>query len=154
MNKKPSRRKTAKPFARIDRWHRHFLYVSFGENIVIDSIVDQRDWVRTRHTYYKMCELFLDRRKNIARSPHALMLLSELRRDARRTQVADVRCMYVLYIRDANKFSISNVLCFSKLRCQMSPPCGEIFPMWLYHQVPSNDNSDKNIFAEIWLFNR
>lgn len=67
-----------KRFGRVDRWWSLFS-ICFSShmqyNIDIDSIVDQRDWVGTRRTYYKMRDLFLDRRKNIARSPHAPMLL-------------------------------------------------------------------------------
>lgn len=82
-------------------------------------MVDQQDWVGTRHTYYKMRELFLDRRKNIARSPHAPMLLSDAtRRDAKRRDVASGvgdACIYVLargrafHFKQLYKFSASDV---------------------------------------------
>lgn len=143
----------------VDRWRRSSFSIRFSrrEYRYRYSIVDQRDWVRTRRTYYKMRELFLDWRKNIARSPHAPMLLSELRRDdrRRRTQVvADVRCMYVCTWCEQVLY-FKRFCAFSKLRHQTSPPRGEISPMWLYHQVSSDGNSEKHAtFAEVWLFDR
>lgn len=95
----------------------HFLDVTSRQNLRynIDIEFDRRDWVRTRRTYYKMRELFLDPRKNIARSPHALMLLPD----------AAVRA------RDAGEFLYfeKSFLRFREaVAREMPPPCGRALP--------------------------
>lgn len=58
------------------------------------TIDDRRGSVSPRRSYYKMCELFLAGRKNIARSPHAPVLLP----------VRRVRLLRELHVRKARSF--------------------------------------------------
>lgn len=106
-------------------------------NIDINSIVDQRDWVRTRRTYYKMRKLFLDWRKNnrkVTARAHAVV-----RRDVRVERV----------------LRFKRICAFPKLKYQMSPPRGEHSNSRFYPMDFRRMAIQKNVerLAEVWLFN-